>query len=89
MPTKTLIFSAPIVQTRFHLEDALAPLLVRGLLTRSQLHVICTAAAPALPGAVELHQRTPKSVTYVRAGSVEFRVNVRAKLIRVYPSDSL
>ena len=85
MPKKAPLLSLPHVTDRHHLFDLLSVLHVRGHITRSQLDVISHAAAPDLPGAVEVHQRTPKGVVYVRAGAAQFRVNVRAKLIRVYP----
>lgn len=85
MPEKTPLISLPHVVDRHQLFDLLSALHTRGHLTRSQLEVISLAAAPALPGPVELHQRTPKGVTYVRAGESSFSVNVRAKLTRVYP----
>ena len=85
MPTKTLLLSLSHVVDRHQLEDALSVLYARNLLSRPQWHVICMAAAPALPGAVEVRQRTPKGMTYVTAGASSFRVNVRSKLIRVYP----
>jgi hypothetical protein len=85
MPTKAPLLSLPHVKDRHHLYDLLSVLHVRGAITRSQLEVISLAAAPALPGPVELHLRTPKGVVYARAGASSFRVNVRAKLIRVYP----
>ncbi len=83
MPTKSPIISLPHVTDRHHLFDLLSVLHTRGLLTRSQHEVISLASASALPGAVELHQRTPKGMTYVQAGASMFRVNVRAKLFRV------
>jgi hypothetical protein len=85
MPAKAPIISLPHVADRHHLYDLLSVLHVRGAITRSQLEVISLAAAPALPGPVELHQRTPKGMTYVQAGASFFRVNVRAKLFRVFP----
>jgi hypothetical protein len=85
MPAKTPLLLIPHATDRHHLYDLLSVLHLRGHITRSQLEVISLAAGPALPGAVELHQRTPKGVVYVRAGADAFRVNVRAKLIRVYP----
>ena len=85
MPLKTSLLSLPLVNDRHHLYDLLSVLHVRGHITRSQLEVITQTAAHDLPAAVDVYQRTPKGVVYVRAGASEFRVNVRAKLIRVYP----
>ena len=85
MPSKAPLISLPHVSDRHHLYDLLSVLHVRGAITRSQLEVISLASAPALPGSVELHQRTPKGMTYVQAGASFFRVNVRAKLFRVFP----
>jgi hypothetical protein len=85
MAHKKPLIHLPHVENRQQLEEALSVLYVRGHLSRTQWIVICLAAAPSLPGAIELHQRTPKGVTYVRAGADAFRVNVRAKLVRVYP----
>ena len=85
MPTKAPLLSLPHVKDHHHLYDLLSVLHVRGAITRSQLEVISLAAAPALPAPVEVHQRTPKGVVYVHAGASSFRVNVRAKLVRVYP----
>ncbi len=85
MPAKAPLLSLPHVNDRHHLYDLLSVLYARSHITRGQLETICQAAAPALPGSVDVHQRTPKGVTYVRAGASEFRVNVRAKLTRVYP----
>ena len=85
MPTKAPLLSLPHVKDRHHLYDLLSVLHARGAITRSQLEVISLAAAPALPAPVDVHQRTPKGVVYVRAGEASFRVNVRAKLVRVYP----
>jgi hypothetical protein len=85
VPKKAPLLSLPHVNDRHHLYDLLSVLHVRGAITRGQLEVISSAAASSLPGSVEVHQRTPKGVTYVRAGDSSFRVNVRAKLVRVYP----
>lgn len=85
MPKLTHLLTIPHANNRAHLEELVSVLYARDLITRSQWHVICVAAAPALPASVTIHQRTPKSVTYVRAGDTSFRVNVRAKLFRENP----
>lgn len=85
MPSKAPLISLPHVSDQHQLYDLLSALHTRGYLTRSQLEVISLASAPALPGSVELQQRTPKGMAYVQAGSSLFRVNTRAKLFRVFP----
>jgi hypothetical protein len=85
MPRKQVVFTLPLVRDTGHLESILAVLTVRGAISRNQAHVIRLAAARAVPCAFELHQRTPKGTTYVRAGADQFSVNVRAKLKRETP----
>ena len=82
MPDKQHLFTFENATSRQALEDALAPLHMRNLLTFNQLHVIARACAPALPAAVTLEQRMPKGTTYVTAGDMKFTVNNRAKLVR-------
>lgn len=87
MPKKTLLFKFDAVRNRQFLADALASYVLSGKLSRNQLHTITIAAAPALPGEVEIHQRSPKGATYVRVNDTHFTVNVRAKLVRENPDE--
>jgi beta-lactam-binding protein with PASTA domain len=82
MPTKKHLLTLENAVSRQALEDALAPLHLRNLLTFNQLHVISRACSFALPATIIIEQRMPKGTTYVTAGTMKFTVNNRAKLVR-------
>lgn len=82
MPDKQHLLTLENITSRQALEDALAPLHLRNLLTFNQLHVIARACSFALPATVTIEQRMPKGTTYVSAGAMKFTVNNRAKLVR-------
>lgn len=82
MPDKQHILTVENATSRQSLEDVLAPLHMRNLLTFNQLHIIARACSFALPATVTIEQRMPKGTTYVTAGDMKFKVNNRAKLIR-------
>ena len=85
MPSKTLLTKIIHVTDRAALADALSPFHLRDLLTFNQLKTITAAAAHSLPGAVEIHQRSPKGTTYGQVNDDKFIVNNRAKLTRENP----
>ena len=76
MPARQLIATFPAAQSPF----ALAGLMSRELITRTQFTVTARAIDPAEAGDVTIEQRTPKSILYVRTPTRAFTVNNRAKL---------
>jgi len=84
MPKQQTILPPRAFANASELTDALAPLLVRGWLTKPQLASIVVAARPHLPASVCVDMRSPKGVAYVQAQTGALihmlRVSPRAKI---------
>lgn len=81
MPAKQRIFYFHAVPSRSFLDDAIAPLVLRGLLTKTQHSVIVSRATAHLPAPVTIEQRMAKGSTYVSVGDHYFVLNNRAKVL--------